>query len=1041
MSIRKKILLLFALLTSLLGVSAYRGYQAYIAIIKQHEIVDLKDEATNAATRFNQTLTQMQVQAAALGGESAVRNFLAAVDDGADETTAAGLEAAEQRLGSLLQQPGLHYVRARLLDKEGVPRACVARKGWREFPEDETTARRAARVFGESQGGVEFETCELGVALPPASAETAGRGGLNASIAHDGSAPLLTTVVPIRENGTRLGYVEIASDLRYEVLDELMSPRVVTLVTDEAGRVVLDAGDAAGRPPRTDRPISAYIPELKDYFERRGPNYDFLLVEDYQRSDEPGLAAYDDLFQHYFLVARYPESKMGRKHLKERRQLGEEIERALIAWRGEDSNRRFFQTSETLERDSRIVACAATAAELDEAARLLKQISKGQLQIDKPQETKAFAVHFQKIYLAPNDRSHYFGLLRAGSIDEIEADVASELWLRTWLAVLLTLGALGLIALWGPHFIAAPLTRITRGAERIANTNDLAKVEVPHTHDEIERLGVAFNNMVVALSERKELKAANEQLEKAKRDLEKAQNSREQFLATVSHELRTPLTTVDGFCRRLLKTDLTERQRSDAQRILAAGERLLRLVKDILDYQKVVMGKLPLEPRDFDLAERLRDIVEDNQPRAAERGLALRMESSAERLPIKGDANRLTQVLENLIGNSLKFTQEGEIVCRLRSEERGDVDWAVIEVQDTGRGMTPEQQRQLFQPFVKFLEHSENPTGTGLGLAICRGICRASGGDVRVDAARTGVGRGATFVIELPLPAADTGEFAAPITWTLSDPEFAPEGLLEGRRLALIIDDDADVAELLKQFFKDHGFEVSVATSGIAGLEEAKRLRPSLITLDVQMPGLDGWQVLRLLKSEPATADVPVVLVTIADDKQRGFALGATDYLSKPIDWNRLTALVERLNCVGSAGKVLVVEDDAGQRELLASGLRSRGCEVVEAANGRLALEALEDFVPDLILLDLMMPEVDGFAFLAALREREEFRDNDKLRDATVVVVSGKELDASDYERLRGQVADIVAKGEATWDEIQRELARLVKLYASDKTVTGGSAR
>jgi CheY-like chemotaxis protein len=228
---------------------------------------------------------------------------------------------------------------------------------------------------------------------------------------------------------------------------------------------------------------------------------------------------------------------------------------------------------------------------------------------------------------------------------------------------------------------------------------------------------------------------------------------------------------------------------------------------------------------------------------------------------------------------------------------------------------------------------------------------------------------------------------------------------------------------LLKGFLEERGFAVAVAYEGVRGLEEAKRLRPSLITLDVQMPGLDGWQVLRLLKSDAATADIPVILVTIADDKQRGFALGANDYLMKPIDWRRLGGLVDRYRNNGCGGKVLVVEDDPDQRELLASRLRSGGCEVVEAANGRLALKALEDFVPDLILLDLVMPEMDGFEFLSALRDHSE------LRDATVVVISGKELDEADYQRLRGQVAEVIAKSEANWDEIQRELERLLKLH------------
>lgn len=1040
MSIRKKILLLFALLISLTGVIAWRGYQAYIAIIKQHEIVDLKDETTNAATRLNNSLRHMQVQATIVGGESTVREFLAAGDK-ADE---ASVRAVEGRLGRLLQQPGKHFVRARLLDKTGHARACVARLDWQDFPPGETFDRRADRVAGETAESIEFEACDANMPLLQDAPSGSPRpDGPDMRIVHEGRKPLMVSVMPIGDNGERLGYVEISQDLRYDVLDEMVSPRFVTLITNAHGVLALDAGDSAGLPPDTKEPIGSYIAELAACFDDSDPQFDFQTIKAFTRPDTPGMGAYDELFQHAFLVARYPETKMGRRLLKERRALGDKIERALMEWRGDDSNRRFFKLSETLQRDSRIVVCAATMAELDEVRELLDKASDGELQIDDPRETGEFAVQFQKIYWDPQDRTRFFGLVRAASIQEIEADVSSELWRRTKVPLLGIAVALALIALWGPGFIAKPLAKFTKGAERIAR-GDLQKVEVPRTHDEVERLAVAFNDMVVALSERRELKTANEQLAKAKQDLERAQTSREEFLASVSHELRSPLTTVDGYCRRLLKTELSERQRSDVGRILSASERLLRLVKDILDYQKVVMGRLPLEPRDFDLATRVRDVVEESQPRAAERGLALRLESRVDSLPIHADADRVAQVLDNLIGNSLKFTRQGEIVCRLRQEKRGDTEWAVVEVQDTGRGMTAEQQSQLFLPFVKFLENSENPTGTGLGLAICRGICRASGGDVRVDADRTVVGSGSTFVVELPLSPV---KFST--TWTSPPPRKGGLAAMDSgisfvpgaSNLALVIDDDPDVAELIKRFFKEHEFAVAVATSGVTGLEDAKRLRPSLITLDVEMPGLDGWQVLRLLKSEAATADIPVILVTIAEDQRRGFAMGATDYLTKPIDWNRLGGLIDRFRLNGDGGKVLVVEDDDGQRELLASGLRSRGCEVVEAANGRRALEALEGFVPDLILLDLIMPEMDGFQFLSALRDREEFRDHDKLRDATVVVVSGKELDEADYERLRGQVAEVIAKGEASWDEIQRELARLVKLHVSQRTVTGGSAR
>jgi CheY-like chemotaxis protein len=479
----------------------------------------------------------------------------------------------------------------------------------------------------------------------------------------------------------------------------------------------------------------------------------------------------------------------------------------------------------------------------------------------------------------------------------------------------------------------------------------------------------------------------------------------------------------------LKNTPLNERQKSDVDRIEAGGERLLRLVKDILDFQKIIMGRLPMEPRDFDLVELAQSVISENQARAVQKGVNLHVESDVPSLKVNADPDRITQALENLVGNSLKFTDAGEVVCRIRREYRGPSSWAIIEVQDTGRGMSPDQQTELFKPFTKILGHSDNPTGTGLGLAITHGVCRAAGGDIRVDASRTAIGKGSTFVIDLPLNSSDVS--LAPANGEATTGVKASTSIADRESRVLVIDDDPDAAELLKRFFLEKHFQVCVADSGVRGLENAKLFRPTLITLDIKMPGLDGWQVLKLLKSEPETADIPVVLVTIADDRQRGFAMGAIDYLAKPIDWEKLSALVDRCRQHSYAGRVLVVEDERDQRELVAAELRARGCEVVEAENGRVALERLEDFVPDLIVLDLVMPEMDGFQFLSALRDHSE------LRDVTVVVLSGKELNEEDHLKLRGQVSEVLEKGDMTWTEIEDELTRLLKGHADQKRSIG----
>ena len=344
------------------------------------------------------------------------------------------------------------------------------------------------------------------------------------------------------------------------------------------------------------------------------------------------------------------------------------------------------------------------------------------------------------------------------------------------------------------------------------------------------------------------------------------------------------------------------------------------------------------------------------------------------------------------------------------------VDWLTFRVSDTGIGMTSKQVEKLFQAFSQAdASTTRQYGGTGLGLAITRHFCQIMGGDISVESA---LGQGSTFTIRLPTGVLDPK--AAP---ALQAEAATASVLPEGAPTVLVIDDDPTVHDLMQRFLSKEGWCVVAAASGAEGLRLAKALRPTAITLDVLMPGMDGWTVLTRLKGDPDLADIPVIMLTIVDDKRMGYALGAADYLTKPIDWERLTAILRQYPCTYPPCPVLVVEDDAAMRDILRRVLEKAGWAVTEAANGREALECVAAHQPELILLDLMMPEMDGFTFLEELRQQEAWRS------IPVVVVTAKDLTPDDCQRLTGSVEQILQKGAYSRDELLREVRDLVATH------------
>jgi len=502
-----------------------------------------------------------------------------------------------------------------------------------------------------------------------------------------------------------------------------------------------------------------------------------------------------------------------------------------------------------------------------------------------------------------------------------------------------------------------------------------------------------------------------QEIREKSQQLEAASQHKSQFLANMSHELRTPLNAIIGVTEMLLE-DAHDLKREDEveplDRVLRAGRHLLALINDILDLSKVEAGKMELHLESFPVAPLVEDIIKTIQPLAAKGGNELVVDCPGDVGTMHADQTRVRQALLNLTSNATKFTERGKVTISVRRTAEVSGAWIMMAVTDTGIGMTPEQVGRLFQEFVQAdASTTRKYGGTGLGLAISRRFCQMMGGDITVESE---VGRGSTFTIRLPAAVLA----AQPIPLARSAP--AAQAPAAASPIVLIVDDDPTVRAVTERFLTREGFSVVTADGGREGLRLARELHPAAITLDVIMPDLDGWTVLAAIKGDPALVDIPVILMTIMDEKNRGYSLGAADYLVKPVDRERLGVILRGIVGPG-ARRVLVVDDDDIMRRGVLQALEKEGWTVSEADHGRAGLEHLAEALPDVIVLDLMMPEMDGFEFLDELRKRAEWRH------IPVVVVTAKDLTEEDHRRLNGEVERVLQKDAPTRDDMLREVS------------------
>jgi signal transduction histidine kinase/CheY-like chemotaxis protein len=547
--------------------------------------------------------------------------------------------------------------------------------------------------------------------------------------------------------------------------------------------------------------------------------------------------------------------------------------------------------------------------------------------------------------------------------------------------------------------------------------------------------------LVLGLEDVTERRCAEEDTAKAREAAESANKTKSLFLANMSHELRTPLNAILGYSEMLLEEaaemELAPSFGADLEKIGSAGRHLLALINDILDLSKIEAGKMELFLEDFDVAELIAEVASTIRPMVKTNANTLHLQLAPGLGQMHADQMKVRQGLYNLLSNAVKFTQDGTVTVTALRETMDEQEWMVFQVTDTGIGLGPDQIVRLFQDFTQAdTSTTRRFGGTGLGLALTRRFCQMMGGDVTVHSV---AGEGSVFTIKLPVVVSDTpaepveeAGLAAAVAAAVLPADRAGEGgeVLNEAGCVLVIDDDPVQRDLMKRFLGKEGFKVRAAASGREGLRLARQIHPVAITLDVMMPEMDGWSVLRALKADPALRDIPVVMLTMVDDPDRGFALGASDYATKPVNRQRLSRILRKHTCPHPPCPVLLVDDDAAARSLTRKVLEKEGWKVCEAANGVEALTCLENERPNLILLDLMMPVMDGFEFAEHVRLHEEWSS------IPIVVLSAHDLSAADRLRLNGHVEAVLKKEGGSREGLLLQVRDLLDDWVAPREMT-----
>ena len=570
-----------------------------------------------------------------------------------------------------------------------------------------------------------------------------------------------------------------------------------------------------------------------------------------------------------------------------------------------------------------------------------------------------------------------------------------------------------------------PIEKLTAAVAIVTKTGDLStKVDIS-SNDEVGRLGMAFNEMSsklrssYALLEQR-IAEKTIHLQKAIHALERANKLKSEFLANMSHELRTPLNAIIGFAEVLrdkICGDLNEEQLDFVKDIHSSGYHLLQMINDILDLSKIEAGKMVLQYEVFPVTDAIQDVYHIIQGLADKKHLHLQTEIHPETKDIEADRVKFKQVLYNLLSNAIKFTSEnGNIITKASILD----DMLQVSVTDSGIGMKPEDQKQVFKEFWQAdNSFSRKYQGTGLGLALTKRIVEMHGGKIWFESEYE---KGSTFCFTLPLKAI----FSTPKSKVNEARLHKPAG--KDVKTILVVEDNRMAADILTVYLTNEGYNVIVAVDGKEAIKKAKEFKPFLITLDIMLPKVDGWEVLSELKNFPDTADIPVIIVSIVDNKDLGYSLGAASYLMKPVDRkiliNTVKIITSNLSAKDKPMEILVVDDDEKAVKCIRVILENAGFRVLTAYGGKAGIELAINNNPDMIILDLMMPDISGFDVVEKLRKHQ------KAKNIPIVICSSKDITEEDKKVLNGNIMAIVQKGSHTKEELLREIQNIEKLHA-----------
>ena len=584
--------------------------------------------------------------------------------------------------------------------------------------------------------------------------------------------------------------------------------------------------------------------------------------------------------------------------------------------------------------------------------------------------------------------------------------------------------------------ISEPVMQLAQTVRTVSHEKNYSiRAATTRNRDEVSILIESFNEMLEQIQQRDgalqrahaglehrvqerttQLAAANKELDLRNREVERATKLKSKFLASMSHELRTPLNAIVGFSDLLAEQtagELNDKQKRFVNHIKQGSAHLLQLINDILDLSKIEAGQLELRSERFQISEALPEVLSTIRPLAMAKQITVHHTPEAD-LPVYADRVRFKQILYNLLSNAVKFTPKDG---RISIECAGDGEFISISVTDTGIGIRPEDQRIIFEEFRQ-VEAGKDSTqeGTGLGLAITKRLVEQQGGKIALTSEP---GKGSRFTFTLPA-GAKTKTIAAHAAGATA-PRRAPAGEVR-KPLVLVVDDEVPARELLASYL-DSEYRTVSAESGDEAVKKAQQLRPDAITLDVMMPGGSGFETMIALRKNPETANIPIIIVSIVDQKQVGFALGAADYLIKPI---RKTVLLETIRKhvpyqEDDDAAILLVDDDSETLGLLEETLRSAGYETQSVRSGARALEVLSSKLISAVLLDLLMPGMNGFEVIRHVRQEAA------LRDLPILVMTGKSLTAEESALLGHETQALLQKNGSWQQQLVAEVGRVIE--------------